>query len=85
MKFQFKEDQWFDIRKLTDWQKQWCLENLDILPSSRDKFRDPEFPFWRYRKFKVTRGSCFGTTTEYCTPSENEITFNDFYWGNVLG
>lgn len=80
MKFQFKEGQWFDVRKLTDWQKQWCSENLEFLSMSKSDFVEENFNFWIYREWK-NLGYYFGPTTKPYVHSENEITFNDFFWG----
>ena len=78
MKFKFKEEQWFDVRKLTDWQKQWCSENLEFLSMSKSDFKKENFNFWIYREWK-NLGYYFGSTTKPYVHSENEITFNDFY------
>lgn len=79
MKFQFKEGQWFDVRKLTDWQKQWCLENLEFLPTTEADFKEEDFNFWMYSVWTGV-GDVFCSTSEHCCEPENEITFNDFYW-----
>jgi len=79
MKFEFKEGQWFDVRKLTDWQKQWCLDNLVILSSSKYDFEKQRFHFWIYLEWGYT-GYYFGSASERHISLENEITFNDFFW-----
>uniref|UniRef100_A0AB39AJM5 Uncharacterized protein n=1 Tax=Vibrio phage P018-4 TaxID=3229728 RepID=A0AB39AJM5_9CAUD len=79
MKFQFKEGQWFDVRKLTDWQKQWCLENLEFLTLSTSDFSAEHFSFWLYQEWK-NLGHYFGSASQPYIHPENEITFNDFYW-----
>lgn len=81
MKFQFKEGQWFDVRKLTDWQKQWCLDNLEILSLSETAFEKGRFHFWLYQEWK-NLGHYFGSASQPYIHPENEITFNDFYWGD---
>ncbi|ALM62054.1 hypothetical protein AXI64_gp062 [Vibrio phage qdvp001] len=81
MKFKFKEGQWFDVRKLTDWQKQWCLENLDWVSScSKSQVESGLYSLVLYSTFGATIKR-FGTTSKTYNQPENEITFNDFYWG----
>lgn len=77
MKFQFKEGQWFDARKLTDWQKQWCLDNLEFVESGRDHFINNTFPYYKFKFWKELNGCGFGSTHNNYN---NELTFNDFYW-----
>lgn len=82
MKHEFKEGQWFDIRKLTDWQKQWCLVNLEFLTLSAQEFKEGFFYHWLYQRWEdYDNTCCFGSASKSYISSENEITFNDFYWG----
>ncbi|UZV41297.1 hypothetical protein vBVpaMR16F_231 [Vibrio phage vB_VpaM_R16F] len=80
MKFQFKEGQWFDVRNLTEWQKKWCLDNLEFLTLSKSDFAAEHFSFWLYQEWK-NLGHYFGSASKPYIHTENEITFNDFYWG----
>ncbi|AGH31956.1 hypothetical protein VPIG_00098 [Vibrio phage PWH3a-P1] len=84
MKYKFKEGQWFDIRKLTDWQKQWCLDNLEwVSVNTKEKFTSGKYYITyvaKYEEYEITFIKC-SLTDEYCVSPENEITFNDFYWG----
>lgn len=80
MKYEFKIGQWFDIRKFTDWQRQWCLGNLNFLSPSEADFEGRSFNLWLYSEW-TGLGYLFGSASEHCCDSENEITFNDFYWG----
>lgn len=77
MKFQFKEGQWFDARKLTDWQKQWCLENLKFVESGRGHFINNTFPYYKFKFWKGLNECGFGST--YNNNKNISITFNDFY------
>lgn len=80
MKFQFKEGQWFDVRKLTDWQKQWCLDNLDWVSScSKNQIKRDQYHLALYNTFGSTIKR-FRTTKKTYVQPEDEITFNDFYW-----
>ena len=84
MKFEFTEGQWFDGQKLSDWQKQWCLDNLKY--ASEGSFRQFKEPVYNLLEFRSLWGSCgsqdsFGTVDGDDLQSENEITFNAFYWG----
>lgn len=81
MKYEFKEGQWFDIRKLTDWQKQWCLKNLEWVGSSFEQIKDGHYDLVRYGYFYHTNSIGFGTTNRPLLNRNKEITFNDFYWG----
>jgi hypothetical protein len=74
MKYEFKEGQWFDIRKFTDWQKQWCLDNLNFTEWAIILFKEEDVPLYRYK------GESFMSTSIGHLHIKNEITFNDFYW-----
>lgn len=79
MKYSFREGQWFDVRKMTGWQKQWCLDNLDWVSLVGETFcpkgGQHDLAFYNnYGKFKR-----FGVSYKLYLKPEDEVTFEDFY------
>lgn len=74
MKFEFKEGQWFDVRKLTDWQKQWGLGNIIFTKYARKMMENEGVYRYRYK------GESFMSTSPDFIHPKDELTFNDFYW-----
>ncbi|UUW39813.1 hypothetical protein VP14_126 [Vibrio phage VPMCC14] len=81
MKFEFRVGQWFDFNKLTAWQKQWCSDNLELIGNSFEQVEQGHYNLVRYGYFHHTNSTGFGTTDRFRLNGRNEITFNDFYWG----
>lgn len=83
MKYNFKEGDWFDARKLSPWQKQWCLDNLDFLDTSRLNFENERYDLWLYKRWcGLVYG--FGSASKPYVDTKNELSFNDFYWGEDI-
>jgi hypothetical protein len=86
MKYNFKEGDWFDAQKLSTWQKRWCLENLDFMGKSSHRYLQDDvynrfmFKYTWHHAFK----QCSFGSTDWYHPVENELSFNDFYWGEDI-
>lgn len=81
MKYAFKEGEWFDVRNMTGWQKQWCQNNLDIFPLAREAFEKMRHPLWVYTGPFNFIGNRFVVASDKANlKPEDEVTFEDFYW-----